>query len=69
MAGGGVRMSFQELDSKLRNLVAKLDVSDEVARLQIDLLPVIASLLEQWISYMPDYVLRSQIGTICAVSG
>lgn len=57
-------MSFQELDSKLRNMVAKLDVSGKVARMQIDLLPIIASLLEQWLTYMPDHVLRSQIGVL-----
>jgi hypothetical protein len=62
-------MSFSEVDNEIRKLVAKLDLSGEVMRLQIDLLPVIANLLEQWLGFLPDQVLKSQIAALAAPAG
>jgi hypothetical protein len=62
-------MSFQEVDAEIRKLVAKLDLEGGVMRLQVDVLPILASLLEQWLEFLPDQVLKSQIAALAAPAG
>ena len=62
-------MNFQEVDGEIRKLVAKLDLGEGVMRLQVDVLPILANLLEQWIEFLPDQVLKSQIAALTAPTG